>query len=120
MTDKTDSRPLVGGRPVVSGERVGGGEWVSGVPRFQLLQWKYAVGLESKGMRHSSGRSVRKHAALALGLPPRSPAALVIAAINEQLQELPRAEDEDPTPWCAGCGARRPRDCHCGPLAGNE
>ena len=60
------------------------------VPRFQLLQWKYAVELESRGMKHSSGRSVRKHAALALGLPPRSPAEVVIAAINEQLCKLPR------------------------------
>jgi hypothetical protein len=111
MTDKTDSRPLVGGRERVSDVPR------SDVPRFQLLQWKYAVELESKGMRH--GRSVRKLVALALGLPPRSPAALVIAVINEQLQELPRA-DEDPTPWCAGCGARGPRDCHCGPMAENE
>ena len=28
--------------------------------------------------------------------------------------------DYDPTPWCTGCGARRRKDCHCGPIAENE
>jgi hypothetical protein len=26
----------------------------------------------------------------------------------------------DPTPWCAGCGARRQADCHCGPICDNN
>jgi len=26
----------------------------------------------------------------------------------------------DPTPWCAGCGAMKKSDCHCGPLADND
>jgi hypothetical protein len=26
----------------------------------------------------------------------------------------------DPTPWCAQCGAQRPMDCHCGPIAENN
>lgn len=30
------------------------------------------------------------------------------------------AEELDPTPWCAGCGAKRQVNCHCGPLAVNE
>lgn len=34
---------------------------------FQLLQWKHAIRLEGKGLRHSSGRSVRAHAAKILG-----------------------------------------------------
>lgn len=37
------------------------------VPTFQLLQWKYAIKLERLGMKHSSGRSVRAHAARVLG-----------------------------------------------------
>ena len=26
----------------------------------------------------------------------------------------------DPTPWCNGCGAKRERDCACGPIAANN
>lgn len=29
-------------------------------------------------------------------------------------------EEEDPTPYCTGCGAGRMRDCHCGPRADND
>lgn len=29
-------------------------------------------------------------------------------------------EEEDPTPWCAGCGAMERADCDCGPIAANE
>lgn len=28
--------------------------------------------------------------------------------------------EQDPTPWCSGCGAMRKADCHCGPIADNE
>lgn len=28
--------------------------------------------------------------------------------------------DPDPTPWCSGCGAKRERDCKCGPIAAND
>jgi hypothetical protein len=28
--------------------------------------------------------------------------------------------DDDPTPWCAACGAKAPKQCHCGPIAENE
>lgn len=38
------------------------------IPVFQLLQWKYAIKLEAKGLRHSSGRSVYKHAKQKLGI----------------------------------------------------
>lgn len=33
---------------------------------------------------------------------------------------LPLFEQEDPTPWCSGCGARHQKDCDCGPIANNE
>lgn len=26
-------------------------------------------------------------------------------------------EDDDPTPWCAGCGAMTAEKCDCGPIA---
>jgi len=55
------------------------------VPVFQLLQWKYAIRLESKGLRHSSGRSVRKFACGKLGLKPGTKADVVIARIDEIL-----------------------------------
>lgn len=28
--------------------------------------------------------------------------------------------DEDPTPWCTACGARKRENCRCGPIAENE
>lgn len=52
---------------------------------FQLLQWKYAIRCEARGMRHSSGRSVKAHAARMLGLRPSTPADVVIARIEEVL-----------------------------------
>jgi hypothetical protein len=27
---------------------------------------------------------------------------------------------EDPTPWCSGCGAMKPSNCHCGPIVENN
>jgi hypothetical protein len=56
--------------------------------------------------------------ALQLGLPP-----VIATDINIALDEaraLLNVEDKDPTPWCSGCGAMRPADCHCGPIADNE
>lgn len=49
--------------------------------RFQLLQWKGAIKLEAAGMKHSSGRSVKAHAARELGMPVRSTHKQVIAKI---------------------------------------
>jgi hypothetical protein len=59
-----------------------------GVKAFQLLAWKYAIQSEQRGMRHSSGRSVRKFAAECLGLPSRSKPEVVIAKIEERLLEI--------------------------------
>lgn len=41
---------------------------IEGVPVFQLLQWKHAIRLEAKGLKHSSGRSVYAHAKRILGI----------------------------------------------------
>lgn len=66
------------------------------VPVFQLLQWKYAIRLEAKGLRHSSGRSVRAHAARVLGCK-RGEAA---ARIEDLLDAAPM-----PSPGlCGRCG----------------
>lgn len=55
------------------------------VTLWQLLQWRAAVRLEAAGMRHSSGKSVRKFAAIQLGLKPTAKADVVIAAIEALL-----------------------------------
>lgn len=52
---------------------------------FQLIQWRAAIRLEARGMRHSSGKSVRKFAALKLGLPANAKAEVVIAEIETYL-----------------------------------
>lgn len=28
--------------------------------------------------------------------------------------------EEDPSPWCSGCGAMSEADCKCGPIARND
>lgn len=28
--------------------------------------------------------------------------------------------EEDPTPWCAACGAKECKYCNCGPIAEND
>lgn len=58
---------------------------MSNIPVFQLLQWKYAIRLQMAGMKHSSGRSVRRHAAIKLGLKPNSKGDVVIAKIQEKI-----------------------------------
>lgn len=55
---------------------------------FQLIQWKHAISMESRGMKHSSGRSVRKFACEQLGLPIRTPATDVIAHIQTELDAV--------------------------------
>lgn len=52
------------------------------VPMFNLIQMKSAVRLEKVGLKHSSGRSVRKRAALLLGLPTNAKHDDVINAIT--------------------------------------
>jgi len=49
---------------------------------FQLMQWKFAVKMEAKGLRVTSGRKVTPHAAKAFGLRPRAKAELVLEHIE--------------------------------------
>lgn len=51
---------------------------------FQLLQWKYALKLEIKGMRHSQG-SVYAHVKRQLGL--RGNRAKVLAQLESIIEE---------------------------------
>lgn len=34
--------------------------------------------------------------------------------------DCPAREDYDPTPYCLACGAKRAKDCKCGPIADND
>jgi hypothetical protein len=52
---------------------------------YRYIQWKAAVKLEKLGMKHSSGRSVRMHAARAMGMKGRPTHDAVIAKIEEIL-----------------------------------
>ena len=52
---------------------------------FQLIAVKSAIKLEALGMKHSSGRSVRKMWAVHLGLKPSAKADEVIAAIQSKI-----------------------------------
>jgi len=45
---------------------------------FQMLQWKAAVNLEGRGLKHSRGRSVTAHVKRTLGLRARLPRDEVI------------------------------------------
>lgn len=51
----------------------------------RLIALKGAVKLEAVGMRHSSGRSMRKVAALELGLRPNTGHDAVIGALNKEI-----------------------------------
>jgi len=52
---------------------------------FSLIQLRAAIRCEKVGMKHSSGRSARKRAALWLGLKANTPHDEVIAAITKEL-----------------------------------
>lgn len=56
----------------------------TGVPLFQLLQWKYAIRLEGLGLHHSRG-SVTQLARTRLGLAKRAPRAAILAVIQARL-----------------------------------
>jgi hypothetical protein len=68
-----------------------GEDLIRGVPIFQLLQWKYAIKLESKGLKHSRG-SVTAHAKRVLGISGKREKVLayietLIADYNDTLAE---------------------------------
>jgi hypothetical protein len=59
------------------------------VPLFQLLQWRAAIKLEAKGMKHSSGRSVTAHVRRTLSIPrsmPREDIVAFLAAVIEDVR----------------------------------
>ncbi len=59
-----------------------------GIAYAQLATLKQAVRLESLGMKHSSGRSMRKVAALKLRMRATAKADDVIGAINREMERL--------------------------------
>lgn len=72
---------IVTGDPGTALDPAAGG----GVPPFQLLQWKHAIRLEQFGLKHSSGRSVKVHAARMFGMSSRINAGIVLAEIQRRL-----------------------------------
>lgn len=74
--------------------------------RFQLLQWKHAINLEAKGLRHSSGRSVNAHAARALGMEGRPTRKTVLKEIDRFLDLIDRGEVEDSGPAVIFAGGK--------------
>jgi hypothetical protein len=58
------------------------------VTLWNLLQLRAAIKMEKVGMRHSSGRSARKKAALSLGLKANTPHDQVIEAINTEILKI--------------------------------
>jgi hypothetical protein len=44
----------------------------------------------------------------------------LLAEIDHLEDEPPDSADDDPTPWCNQCGARKQAQCKCGPIAENE
>lgn len=59
-----------------------------GVEYGQLAALKGAVKLEKLGMKHSSGKSMRKAACTLLGLKPRTSYDDVISAIQKRMDEI--------------------------------
>ena len=58
------------------------------VKPFQLMQWKHWLRIEIRAgrtCRHSSGRSVKAHAARCLGLNPRERRETVLAHVEAAL-----------------------------------
>lgn len=59
-----------------------------GIEYAQLAAMKGAVKLEKAGLKHSSGRSLRKHAAVTMGLKPGASYDDVIKALEAKMNEL--------------------------------
>lgn len=65
------------------------------IPSFQLLQWKYAIKLEAKGLKNSRG-SVTAHAKKKLGI--KGSRNKVLAIIQKLLEErLPNEAKGSPS-----------------------
>jgi len=58
------------------------------ITTFQLLQWRAAIKLETAGMKHSSGRSVRKHACREIGMPLNSTADFVLKVLDAMIERI--------------------------------
>lgn len=60
----------------------------NGISLFNIKTAMSAIRLEAMGMKHSSGRSVRKHWAEQLGLGARAKADVVLAEMQKKCDEL--------------------------------
>lgn len=59
-----------------------------GIRLYQLAAARGAIRLEKVGLKHSSGRSVRKHWALHLGLKANAKADVVLAKIQDEIDKI--------------------------------
>jgi hypothetical protein len=60
----------------------------AGMRLFRLAQLRGAVRLEKVGLKHSSGRSVRKMAALELGMKQNAKADAVLAKLQDEIDKI--------------------------------
>lgn len=63
----------------------------------QLIALKGAVKLESLGMRHSTGKSMRKRAAIKLGLSTHASIDIVIGALNREIERRIKLHQQEKT-----------------------
>ena len=71
---------------------------------YQLAVWKQAVILESKGMKHSSGKAIRPRIAVFVGLKPRDTYSAFEIRIRGMMQEMIEAQKQavaQETSWAA-------------------
>jgi len=55
---------------------------------YIFATWRSALRLEALGMKHSSGRSVRKHVAQHFDLPVRTPHAALIERLTDEIEAI--------------------------------
>lgn len=70
---------------------------------------------EARRLSHEARVLRHKQIMAAIALEREACILIVLGDCSEDKEEL-----EDPTPWCSACGAKREKDCHCGPIAENE
>ena len=60
---------------------------------YAFATWRAALRMEAVGMKHSSGRSVRKHVAQHFGLPVRTPHADLVERLTNEIEAIHQARE---------------------------
>ena len=58
------------------------------VPMLSLIQWKSAIQLEDKGMKHSSGRSIAAHVRCVLSIPQNVERNDIVAYLKAVIDDV--------------------------------